>query len=215
MDSSQLYYKCQRTELVRHIRQGRNRILDVGCAEGFLGQNLRQLGLASEVVGIEYVSDAAKSAGSKLDRVICGDIELMNRDEMGLEAESFDYIICGDVLEHLRDPWSVLSWLVTRLKPGGGVIASLPNVRHWSVLLPLLLKGEWEYQSRGIMDRTHLRFFTRKSSVDLIKQSGLTIETCEAISYRKLDKLILGITFGRLEGFTAIQWLITAKKGII
>jgi len=212
LDSTNQYYKCQRPELIKFIRSGHNRILDVGCAEGWLGESIKKLGLASEVVGIELFHEAAQVAESRLDKVICGNIESMNLEEIGLELESFDYIICADVLEHLRDPWTVLGWLTSRIKPGGYLIASVPNVRHWSVVLPLLLKGEWVYRLHGIMDQTHLRFFTRKSAIDLVQQSGLLIETCDALLYNKLDKAISGISFGGLSGFLAKQWLISARK---
>lgn len=213
MDYSQLYYKCLRPELVKHIQPGKNRVLDVGCAEGLLGETLKQLGLAAEVVGIELFPDAAKVAANRLDRVICGDIELMNYDEMGLEPESLDYIICGDVLEHLRDPWAVLSWLTTRLKPEGQLITSVPNVRHWSVLFPLLFKGEWQYRSHGIMDRTHLRFFTRKSAVQMLVDSGLHVVSCEGSPLRrKKDKLINLLLLGMGRAFVSVQWTLVGKR---
>jgi len=213
LDYSHLYYKCQRPELVKHIQPGKNQILDVGCAEGLLGENLKQQGLASEVVGIELFPDAAKVAASKLDRVICGDIELMYQEGMGLEPESFDYIICGDVLEHLRDPLAVLSWLATRLKPEGQLITSVPNVRHWSVLLPLLFKGEWQYQSHGIMDRTHLRFFTKKSAAKMLVDSGFHVISVEGSPLRrKKDKLINLVLLGMGRAFVSVQWTLVGKK---
>ncbi|MGH9440368.1 MAG: class I SAM-dependent methyltransferase, partial [Terriglobia bacterium] len=110
MNIPELYYKKLRHALTRRIQAGGNRILDVGCAEGMLGESLKKQGLAGEVIGIELVSDVAKVASARIDRVICGDIETIDRDGLGLEAKSFDYIICGDVLEHLRDPWETLTW---------------------------------------------------------------------------------------------------------
>ena len=212
MNKENGYYNNLRLELVRHISKGNNRVLEVGCAEGLLGEYLKKHDLAEEVVGIELTSDAALVAQTRLDRVICGDIETMDYVSVDLKEESFDYIICGDVLEHLRDPWATLTRLETLLKNDGKLIASIPNVRHWSVLLPLLLKGEWTYRPQGIMDRTHLRFFTRKTAVKLIQLSGIKVESCEPIHYRKLDRAISRTTLGWLAGFTAVQWLIAGRK---
>jgi len=211
LDFSKLYYRCQRPELIRHILPGKNRILDVGCAEGLLGKNLKQQGLASEVVGVELFPDAAKVAETRIDQVICEDIELMNRDELG--RESFNYIICGDVLEHLRDPWIVLNWLATLLEKDGLLIVSVPNVRHWSVLFPLLFQGEWKYQLHGIMDRTHLRFFTKKTAIQMLVGSGLHIVSCEGAQLRrKKDKLINLLLLGMGGEFVSTQWTLVGKK---
>lgn len=208
-----MYYKCQRPELIRHIQPGQNRILDVGCAEGLLGESLKQQGLASEVVGIELFPDAAKVAETRLDRVICGDIELMSYEALGSEPESFDYIICGDVLEHLRDPWTLLSWLVALLKKDGLLIVSVPNVRHWSVLFPLLFQGEWKYQSHGIMDQTHLRFFTKKSAVQMFMDSGITLLSCKGSPLRrKKDKWINLLLLGMGSPFVSVQWTLVGKR---
>lgn len=213
MDYSKLYYKCQRPDLIRYIKSGKNRILDVGCAEGLIGENLKQQGLASEVVGIELFPDAAKVAASKLDHIICGDIELMNHDELELERESFDYIICGDVLEHLRDPWATLNWLTTLLKKDGLLIASVPNVRHWSVLLPLLFQGEWKYKAHGILDQTHLRFFTKKSAVQMIIDSGLQLVSCEGSKlWSKKDRLMNLLLLGMGKSFVSVQWSLVGKQ---
>lgn len=212
MDYSNLYYKCKRPELAHHVLPGKHRILEVGCAEGILGESLKQQGLASEVIGIELFPDAAKVAESRLDRVICGDLELIDRNETGLECESFDYIICGDVLEHLRDPWETLNWLVTLLKKGGRLITSIPNVRHWSVVLPLLIKGKWEYKSSGILDKTHLRFFTKQSALVLVLKSGLSIDKCLPLTYRKVDRIGQKVFFGSLNGLFTIQWLLICCK---
>lgn len=212
MYSSDSYYQHARPELISEIPIGNHRILDVGCAEGFLGESLKQSDRASEVIGIEISSKAAGKAERKLDRVISGNLDVLNRDKLGLEPSSFDYIICGDVLEHLSDPWGIVQWLETLLKNDGKLIASIPNVRHWSVVLPLLFKGTWTYHSEGIMDQTHMRFFTRKSAIDLIEQSGLVVQSCDPLMHRKIDKIVYHISFGLFSGFAAYQWLISARK---
>lgn len=208
------YYKHQRPELVQYIKEGNNRILDVGCAEGALGELLKQRGMASEVVGIELFSGAAKMAESKLDRVICGDLEAIKQEGIRLELNTFDYIICGDVLEHLREPWDVLRWLVSTLKEDGRVIVSVPNVRYWGVSLPLVFSGKWEYRSEGILDRTHLRFFTKQTFSEMIMGVGLSIEILKPVMYRRLDRMASMSTFGLLDGLFGFQWLVVARKDV-
>jgi len=106
-----------------------------------------------------------------------------------------------------------MSWLTTRLKPGGLLIASLPNVRHWSVLLPLLFCGEWRYQPQGIMDRSHLRFFTKKSAVRMLIESGLSLVSCEgSLLRRKKDKLINLLLLGMGRKFVSMQWILVGKR---
>ena len=207
-----MYYNNSRLELLNKFTKGRNRVLEIGCAEGLFGEYLKQHGFAEEVIGIELFPDAANVAQTRLDKVICGDIEVMDHTGISLAPNSFDYIVCADVLEHLRDPWVIVSWLETLLNGEGRLIVSIPNIRHWSVVFPLLFKGEWTYRTQGILDQTHLRFFTRKSAMDLIQRTGLKIESCAPLMYRKLDKEISRITFGGLAEFTALQWLISARK---
>ena len=94
------------------------------------------------------------------------------------ENKKFDLILCLDVLEHLIDPWSVIKKLIyENLREGGTLIACIPNVRYYNVLLPLLLKKEWKYQETGVLDRTHLRFFTKKTILELISSAGLQLDT--------------------------------------
>ena len=157
------YFRNVRSEIAEYVKKGNNRVLDVGCGAGYFGEYLKQQGCASEVIGIEIDTNAAKEALTKLDHVLFANLNQASVIDVlkDFDKGAFDYIICADVLEHLIDPWSVLSALVSFLKPGGRVVLSLPNVRHWSVWLPLILGGQWEYREAGIMDRTHLRFFTR------------------------------------------------------
>jgi 2-polyprenyl-3-methyl-5-hydroxy-6-metoxy-1,4-benzoquinol methylase len=216
MNNSAEYYRHSRTDIVSHISHGSERVLDVGCAEGLLGAMLKQQGRAKEVIGIELFPAAANVARLVLDRVICGDIESVDLKSHGLLDSSFDYILCADVLEHLNNPEIVLSKLVKLLKPDGKFIISLPNVRHWSVLFPLLFKGEWKCQPQGILDRTHLRFFTRTSAVELLYKSGLKVRECMPLMYRKIDRIGRLVSLGLLQDFVAVQWLIiTSKRNII
>ena len=209
------YYRHVREDIAKHIVIGKHRVLDVGCAAGVLGEYLKQHGCASEVVGIEVDAIAAKEASTKLDLVLSANlnrtaiVDVLN----AFDKASFDYIICADVLEHLSDPWEILADLAMFLRPGGRLVVSLPNVQHWSVWLPLILKGRFEYcDAGGIMDRTHLRFFTRSTSKKLITQSNLQVIECHPNTYRRSERLLNGITFSLLEGWLASQWILVGKS---
>lgn len=147
------------------------RVLDVGCATGYLAAVLA--GRGCEVVGIEVDPEAASRAEEHCERVLVGDVEEMDL-ERDLEGEAFDVILFGDVLEHLKDPSRALERLGPFLREGGEVVASIPNVAHGSVRLALL-QGEFRYRRLGLMDDTHLRFFTRESVERLFEEARLLI----------------------------------------
>jgi 2-polyprenyl-3-methyl-5-hydroxy-6-metoxy-1,4-benzoquinol methylase len=147
-----------------------SRVLDVGCASGYLAALLTARGCS--VVGVERDPKAAAAAAPHCAEVILGDIEAP-ADRVRIPS-GFDYVIIGDVLEHLVDPWSALSFLRGLLSPGGLVILSVPNVAAWPVRLGLL-SGRFEYTDTGLLDRTHLRFFTRKSAHELAHGAGFEI----------------------------------------
>jgi SAM-dependent methyltransferase len=164
--------------LVRHdvlglVPAGARTVLDVGCSTGALGCAVKARQPA-RVVGLEISEEAGRQARECLDEVIVGDVETMDLDRR-LGATTFDCIILADILEHLRDPWRFLGLLAGRLARDGVVVASIPNVRHASVIFDLAVRGLWPYRDRGIHDRTHLRFFTRSAIGDLFRGAGLAI----------------------------------------
>ncbi len=162
------YYQFSRPEVQKMVPPTAKTILDVGCAAGRLGSELKAK-LGAEVWGIENVPDMAKQARNVLDKVYSGDV---NEIALTLPPNHFDAIIFADVLEHLPDPSVTLKRLLPTLTPNGKIIISIPNVRHWSVIKGLL-EGQWEYEEAGLLDRTHLRFFTRASFEKLLYQVGL------------------------------------------
>ena len=156
--------------ILRRLGDGRSRrALDVGAADGFLAELLTRQGW--QVTALERdPAQAAKARGR------CHDVIIADLDEAAPRLEGvFDAIVYGDVLEHLADPLPVLVALNRSLAPGGRVIVSVPNVAHLWVRLSLLL-GRWEYADRGILDRTHVRFFTRRSFARLLGDAGLDLE---------------------------------------
>lgn len=150
---------------------GGKTVLDVGCATGYLARALVERGC--QVSGVELVPEAAEEARPVLDQLVVGDLTTLDlAAELG-EAR-FDCVVAGDILEHLADPAPVLRSLVGLLAPGGSVVVSTPNVSHGSLRLALL-QGRWQYLDRGLLDRTHLRFFTRASLLELLHDAGLSV----------------------------------------
>jgi O-antigen biosynthesis protein len=147
------------------------RVLDVGCATGNLAEVLA--GRGCRVTGIEIDPEAARQAEKHCERVIVGDVESLDLDAE-LDEEDFDVIVCGDVLEHLKDPLQTLRRLKPFLHTEGYVIASIPNIAHGSVRLALM-QGRFRYRSLGLLDDTHLRFFTRETVEQLFKDAGFLI----------------------------------------
>jgi GT2 family glycosyltransferase/SAM-dependent methyltransferase len=172
------YYEHERPELLEVVPQHAARVLDVGCAGGRLGEQIKRR-QAALVWGIEVVEAAAQRAARRLDRVWNTSVETALLD---IPEDTFDCIITADVLEHLVDPWTVLASLRRRLVRGGTLVASIPNVGHWNVIRDLL-EGTWRYTSEGLLDRTHLRFFTRKSIRELFWTAGLTIKELTVIPH--------------------------------
>ena len=171
------YFQAARTEMLRFVPADVGRVLEVGCGAGAFGMMLKS-SRAVEVVGIEAVADVAEAARVHLDRVIVGDVELRDPD---VPTGYFDALVFNDVLEHLRDPWAVLSRMRRLLRPGGYIVASIPNMRYFEVVKGLIVRGEWRYVEEGVLDRTHLRFFTKKSMSNMFLDAGFKVLTLEGI----------------------------------
>lgn len=155
--------------VLRWLGDGRGRrLLDVGAADGPLARLLTARGW--KVTGLEADPVAAAAGAAHCERMIVADLDA---GVPPLEGE-FDAIVCADVLEHLRDPAAVLVSVRRALASTGEVVISVPNVAHLWVRLSLLL-GRFDYAERGILDRTHLRFFTRRTLAALVRESGLRL----------------------------------------
>jgi 2-polyprenyl-3-methyl-5-hydroxy-6-metoxy-1,4-benzoquinol methylase len=148
------------------------RVLEFGCATGYMSEVLRNR-LGCSVTGVEVSPEAAAIAADRCDHVIVGDAEELDYDDL-LGDERFDAVLFADVLEHLRDPAALLRRVRPFISDEGVVIASLPNVAHASVRLALL-GGEFRYRETGLLDDSHVRFFTRDSIQDLFEESGYAI----------------------------------------
>lgn len=170
MTTEQSYFANTRLDLLRWVPSSARMVLDVGCGAGALGQGIKRRQTAT-VVGVEFVAAQAAQAATVLDIVYAGDVATI---DLPYKAGAFDCMIYGDVLEHLLDPWAVLARHRHLLANGGTLLVSLPNVQFIGVLAGLLA-GRWEYQPRGVLDRTHLRFFTHRSGRALIAGAGYQI----------------------------------------
>lgn len=203
------YFGVVRDELVECIPPGPHRVLELGAGDGATGSAIKQSGKAAEVVGVELVEAAAQKAAARIDRVITGDIEKLT---LPYPAGYFDYIVCGDVLEHLVDPWKTLVNLRPLLAERGKIIASIPNVRYRHVVVNLLFGGEWKYQNVGVLDRTHLRFFTKKSIARMFHETGYEVERMTPKYKKAEERLVNAITLKTLDDFFAWQYIVVAGK---
>ena len=186
-----------------------NRVLDVGCSSGYLAAPLSERG--NTIVGLELDPAAAHEAERFCERVLVGDVETM---ELPLEPASFDVVLGGDVVEHLRDPVAALARLRPFLRPGGRLVLSTPNVANWAIRLSLL-GGRWHYTDRGILDRTHTHLFTRATLDEAIRAAGyedVEIDFSAPVPGES-DRLdAVGYAVGRLRPtLFAYQWIAVAQ----
>jgi 2-polyprenyl-3-methyl-5-hydroxy-6-metoxy-1,4-benzoquinol methylase len=144
-------------------------VLDAGCSSGYLARPLSEAG--ARVVGLELDPAAAEIARRWCADVLVGDVESM---ELPFDPASFDVVLCGDLIEHLRDPGGTLARLRPLLRPSGRLVLTTPNVANWAMRLSLLA-GRWRYTERGILDRSHTHLFTRKTLVETLERAGYEV----------------------------------------
>lgn len=171
-------YYVNRDEMLKFIPDSIHTMLDVGCGEGFFGQSCKNTFKSVEVWGVELNRRVGEKADGKIDRVLIGNIEF---DELDLPENYFDIIVFNDVLEHLQSPWNVLVKIKKYMKLNGYVAASIPNVRYYDNIKKLLINKDWEYQDSGVLDKTHLRFFTQKSIMRMFKECNYSVLRLEGV----------------------------------
>jgi SAM-dependent methyltransferase len=188
------YFRHERRQIAALLDRS-GPVLDVGCGAGMVCAPLAREGV--RVVGIELSPEAAAEARNRYAEVFVGPLESFT------STERFAQVVLADVLEHMVDPWQALRRVVDNLmERDGRVIVSLPNVRNWRVLADLVVRGRWRYVDEGILDRTHLRFFTATDARLLLQTAGLTPE-------REIFKV--GDRIGRVTP----RWLRRALGGLL
>lgn len=212
LDKSGDYFAHARKEIEPLLPKKCDRVLEIGCGSGATLGWLRQQKGATHTVGVEIAESAAKTARNVVDEVYCLDFE--HHDLPG-DDQQFDLILCLDVLEHMVDPWAVIDRLASRyLDTGGALVVSLPNVRHYSVVLPLLFGGRWDYEDAGLLDRTHLRFFTKASAKALLSHPLLTLRSCTATGFDGWSgkRVLNAVTLGVFQELVTYQYFLSVCK---
>jgi SAM-dependent methyltransferase len=204
---SDAYYRNPRDDLGTLVEGSGLVILDIGCGAGATGRRLLDLGKARWVSGVEYVPAQAEMARRVLSEVITDDLAKL---EFPWSAGCFDCIIAGDILEHLVDPWGLLRRLKPLLRSGGALIISVPNARHWWVVRDLVVRGEWRYREDGVLDESHLRFFTRRSALRMIAEAGYRIQSVRPFFWGPKTAALSRLSLGLMDEFLAERWLIVA-----
>jgi 2-polyprenyl-3-methyl-5-hydroxy-6-metoxy-1,4-benzoquinol methylase len=209
------YFGHSRTDALRLLVGSRGlSILELGAGGGFTLVEAKRCGIASYVAGVEL-----HSVENGLQQHPCLD-EFHHSDLNGpvaaLRRHEFDVLLCLDVLEHLVDPWTTLSAWSVYLKKDGLLIISVPNFREFKVIWKVFFRGDFGYTAAGILDKGHLRFFTRKTVMQLASPVDFnSVRVVSAIRYQQpgaIRKWVDALTFGLLEDFLTVQWFMTAKK---
>jgi 2-polyprenyl-3-methyl-5-hydroxy-6-metoxy-1,4-benzoquinol methylase len=205
------YYQGTRDEMLRFMPDDAATVLEIGCGEGNFGCRLKERG-AREVWGVELVESVGQRAQRVLDRVLIGDIADLTDQ---LPADYFDLVVCNDVLEHMVDPFTVLARLKGKISRRGVVVSSIPNIRYYPTFHEVLVHGQWEYVESGVLDRTHLRFFTKKSIRNMYERLGYEILLHEGINPMPerpaMYRLANTILRGKLSDMQWVQFVTVAR----
>ncbi len=219
------YHTNPRIEILSFLNEPPGTVLDIGCGGGATGKLLKEKFPGTRVLGIEVNPQAAEHARASLDRVICASVDVVDaaRD---LGGEAISSVLLLDVLEPLYDPWRALVRIRGWLAPGTRVIASVPNIRNLATL-SRIAAGDFEYEANGVLDITHVRFFTRATLRDLFEQTGYEVRRLDPLTQPALvdqvvadrrpgrvDTRSLSVryrSFEELEDLYALQYVVDAR----
>lgn len=172
------YYQQKRAEMLGFLPSQPKRLIDIGCGEGLFGEAVKALYPDCETWGVEPTAEIAARAATRNDRIVQSSLE----DAAELPEGYFDAVVMNDVLEHMLWPETALAIAKRILLPEGKLILSLPNVQFLLNVLDLVVRNDWEYRDSGILDRTHLRFYTTKSATKLLERNGFRVDQITGIN---------------------------------
>lgn len=209
------YHNQVRLDVVASIPRKPNGVLvDVGGGTGATAAYMKSIGLAGKVGVIDRV--AKEDSHPDVDFHHSGEIEDPDFVAKVMAQDGpFDTILTLDILEHLVDPWALVAQLHQALAPGGHLVASIPNVRHYRVSGRLFFRNSWTLADAGILDRTHLRFFVKSTAVEMMTHSGLVLESVEAPRkerHRRMRKIFHALTFGKLDSLVDVQYVVRVRR---
>jgi 2-polyprenyl-3-methyl-5-hydroxy-6-metoxy-1,4-benzoquinol methylase len=217
------YEDRPRMELLGLLDMPFRTVLEIGCGGGATGHVIKQKYPGTTYIGMEIDREAAGQARKVLDHVITCDVEKMSLEDAGIPLGEIDLVIFADVLEHLYDPWKVLRSLHAHLRPGAAVVASIPNAQNVR-LIQNLVNGFWTYGNQGLLDATHIRFFTMIEIGRMFTGSGYLIDqlisSCDADMPKggpwprdlTLGKITLhGVTEEDIQQLYTFQYLVRAR----
>lgn len=204
------YYSLDRPEVFDMIINNPNSIVEFGCGFGELGKKIKST-WACNLIGVELNPVAKNYLLNYYDSYYIDNIENFNIEKLN---QSFDCFIYADILEHLRNPEEILMFHLNFLKKNGQVIISIPNIRNLKIIYDLFIKGEWKYLDSGILDRTHYKFFTRKSILDMLNNVGLKVEKISSNKdkFRFPKNIVSYIPSVIIPDLQVCQWIIRARK---
>lgn len=204
------YHALVRTEVLKLVPEGESNVLDVGGGIGASAAYLKSTGKAARATVVDLVGTACLP---QIDHAFGGDLEEPSLlEQVARDCGPFDVILCLDVLEHLSDPWTVVDRLSDMLGPGGVIVASIPNVRNYKLLGPLLFQGRFELVERGILDRTHLRWFVGGTAKALMSRGSLQVDVFQKFFEGPRKTLFNTLTLGLFHDFLTIQFYIRSVK---
>jgi 2-polyprenyl-3-methyl-5-hydroxy-6-metoxy-1,4-benzoquinol methylase len=212
-DKPRGYFGSSREDIVALLETGpQSSVLELGCGAGGTGRAALAAGKAGRYVGIELDPQAAAAAAEILSEVLVGDVGDTTRINLDPLTDTFDALIISEVLEHLTDPWTTLERLVRCLRPEGVVFASSPNIAHWQVLRELW-HGRFVYAEVGVMDKTHLRWFTPNSYREMFEGAGVEVLDVRALTpLRWKARIFDAVTGGRLRHLFMSQIMIIGRR---
>lgn len=207
------YYSNLREELLHFVPKNSNNVLEIGAASGDNLVYLKKNGIAKHVFGLElFKIDNSNQDSNLIDEFYIQDIE---SNIWGVDGKEFDVIICGDVLEHLVDPWKVVKKIKGLLSERGLLILSIPNIRNYKAFIKIFIKGDFGYEKEGLFDKTHLRFFCKKNLLTMLNEFHIEKVTStdfwEKSKYVK-KKLLNIISLGLFKDLLVTQYIIIARK---